>query len=330
VVRRSVVVRPQPHSSTQASQPPPSALEFGGFSEVRGMRRACGVLLLWAVLVLSASGSSAAGGSLDGGVNEWGGACSGGRPWPAPCDAPLEQLGPCSAAATGKGLGEESFHAMVVLLNSFEKLTWATVGLGRLLAMANSSAGVSLVEPCIADSGLRRLQLPACNSTMPLLQSSLHVAPAEIGGFGHPDWLQLDTYFDTERLRSTLRPDALVTVADYVRIARCSRRIGRSALFARQVRARRQRDEVAWARKGSQADAMLDPARSLDALIVFVWWEEERAGLQFQPPLGLVECHERLLWKGHIRRVRVEGADGKGDSEYWFEVDKMKVCAASA
>lgn len=100
---------------------------------------------------------------------------------------------------------------MVVLLNSFEKLTWATVGLGRLLAMTNSSAGVSLVEPCIADSGLRRLQLLTCNSTMLLLQRSLDVASAEIGGFGHPDWLQLDTYFDTERLRQSLRPDALVT-----------------------------------------------------------------------------------------------------------------------
>ena len=281
-----------------------------------------GAHLLRAVLVLSAcrAGSSLAGDSCDGGASEQGGACSGGRPWPALRDAPLHQKGPCAPGATDDG----RLRTMVVLLNSFEKLTWATVGLGRLLAMTNSSAGVSLVEPCIADSGLRRLQLLTCNSTMLLLQRSPHVASAEIGGFGHPDWLQLDTYFNTERLRQSLRPDALVNVADYVNIARCSRRIGRSALFTRKLSAPRQRD-VAWA---SQADAMLDPARSLDALIVFVWWEEERAGLQFQPPFGLVECHERLLSKGHIRRVRVEGADGTGSSENWFEVDKMKVCDA--
>ena len=35
---------------------------------------------------------------------------------------------------------------------------------------------------------------------------------AEIGGFGNPNWLQLDAYFDTPQLKSTLRAKALVTV----------------------------------------------------------------------------------------------------------------------
>ena len=74
---------------------------------------------------------------------------SGGRSWPAPCDAPLSAHWHCTHARPQEG----TVRAMVVLLNSFEKLTWATVGLGRLLVMTNSSASVSLVEPCIADSG---------------------------------------------------------------------------------------------------------------------------------------------------------------------------------
>ena len=71
------------------------------------------------------------------------------RSWPAPCDAPLSEHWHCTHAR----LQEGAVRTMVVLLNSFEKLTWATVGLGRLLVMTNSSASVSLVEPCIADSG---------------------------------------------------------------------------------------------------------------------------------------------------------------------------------
>ena len=83
-----------------------------------------------------------------------GGACSGRQVWPQRCDGPFKQ--PCACEA---GADIESDATFVVLLNSFEKLTWATVGLGRLLAMTNSSLGVSFVEPCVADS--------------------------EIGGFGH-------------------------------------------------------------------------------------------------------------------------------------------------
>jgi hypothetical protein len=148
---------------------------------------------------------------------------------------------------------------------------------------------------------------------------------AEIGGFGHLDWLQLDTYFDTERLRSTLRPGSLVSVRDYVGIMRCGRRIwpSRPSVFDHQFHARMPSDTSARSER-PQSDANLDPARMLDALIVFVWWEEERAGLQFSPPIGLVDCHERLLLKGHVRRIRVEVGAGSSSGEDWFQVDKMK------
>ena len=148
---------------------------------------------------------------------------------------------------------------------------------------------------------------------------------AEIGGFGHLDWLQLDTYFDTERLRSTLRPGSLVTVSDYVEIMRCGRRLwpSRPSVFDHEFHARMPSDTSAQSER-PPSDANLDPARMLDALIVFVWWEEERAGLQFRPPIGLVDCHERLLLKGHVRRIRVEGGAGRSSGEDWFQVDKMK------
>lgn len=73
---------------------------------------------------------------------------SGGTTWPLPCDAPLSAQWLCPSTRR-----DSAVRTMVVLLNSFEKLTWATVGLGRLLIMTNFSADVSLVEPCIADSG---------------------------------------------------------------------------------------------------------------------------------------------------------------------------------
>ena len=188
------------------------------------------------------------------------------RAWPQRCDTPFAQRCPCTAGGWSVNVGP----TFVVLLNSFEKLTWATVGLGRLLMMANSSGTVSLVEPCVADS--------------------------EIGGFGHRDWLQLDTYFDTERLRSTLRPGSLVTVGQYVGAMRSSRR-------------------AAAAEPATQGAVVVDAARSLDVLVVFVWWEKERQDLAFRPPLGLIDCRARLLAKGHLRQ-----APGVG----WFEVDKMR------
>ena len=188
------------------------------------------------------------------------------RAWPQRCDKPFAERCPCPAGGWSMNVGP----TFVVLLNSFEKLTWATVGLGRLLMMANSSGTVSLVEPCVADS--------------------------EIGGFGHRDWLQLDTYFDTERLRSTLRPGTLVTVGQYVGAMRSSRR--------------------AAAEPATQGALVVDAARSLDVLVVFVWWEKERQDLAFRPPLGLIDCRARLLAKGHLRQA----PQGVG----WFEVDKMR------
>jgi hypothetical protein len=74
--------------------------------------------------------------------------------------------------------------------------------------------------------------------------------------------------------------------------------------------------------ESSQMDAEVDPARSLDALIVFVWWEEERRGLTFHPPLGLAHCHTHLLAKGHIQRVRV--SKYQSEQQDWYAVHKMK------
>lgn len=74
--------------------------------------------------------------------------------WPQRCDSPFVRPFSCGDWRPEVGGGETKMF--VLLLNSFEKLTWATVGLGRLLTMTNSSLGVSLVEPCVLDSGNRR------------------------------------------------------------------------------------------------------------------------------------------------------------------------------
>ncbi len=71
--------------------------------------------------------------------------------WPKRCDSPFVRPFSCGDLRPEVGGGDS--QTFVLLLNSFEKLTWATVGLGRLLAMTNSSLGVSLVEPCVLDSG---------------------------------------------------------------------------------------------------------------------------------------------------------------------------------
>ena len=78
--------------------------------------------------------------------------------WPRRCDSPFKEDFVCTSSLEESG---DSFddRTFVVILNSFEKLTWATVGLGRLLIMANSSVGISFVEPCVADSGAPALPL---------------------------------------------------------------------------------------------------------------------------------------------------------------------------
>jgi hypothetical protein len=92
--------------------------------------------------------------------------------WPQRCDSPFVRPFSCGDWRPEVGGGDS--QTFVLLLNSFEKLTWATVGLGRLLAMTNSSLGVSLVEPCVLDSGTRRncLCVPATASATPLLHAS--------------------------------------------------------------------------------------------------------------------------------------------------------------
>ena len=102
---------------------------------------------------------------------------------------------------------------------------------------------------------------------------------------------------------------------------RCGRRLGphRPSVFDNQLLM----PEI------PQFDANVDPARMLDALIVFVWWEEERAGLHFNE-IGLVDCRDRLLDKGHVRRARMGGGTGGGNiEEDWLEVDRMKVCTTA-
>ena len=146
---------------------------------------------------------------------------------------------------------------------------------------------------------------------------------AEIGGFGHHDWLQLDAYFDTERLKRTLKPHALVTVEQYVKSMRCSRRAAPSAADVQQHRTPGSslRSESTAEGESAPIDVKLDAARRLDALVVFMWWEEERKDLTFLPALGLTDCAEYLLSKGHIRRVPPQ-YQLKG-SKTWFAVQNM-------
>ena len=103
--------------------------------------------LVLALAVLAASAPPC----TDGQPAPSGAAMAGGAGWPRSCDSPFARPSACADGRDGRA--EEHVRTFVLLLNSFEKLTWATVGLGRLLAMANSSLGVSLVEPCVADSG---------------------------------------------------------------------------------------------------------------------------------------------------------------------------------
>ena len=84
--------------------------------------------------------------------------------WPQLCNQPFsEQYDDCKEYASNASGSDGVGQTFVVLLNSFEKLTWATVGLGRLLAMANSSSGVSFVEPCVSDSGLSHEYVSLCD-----------------------------------------------------------------------------------------------------------------------------------------------------------------------
>jgi len=77
----------------------------------------------------------------------------------------------------------------VVLLDSWEKLTWATLGLVRLMHMTKA-AGLSLVEPCVSQGG--------------------------IGGFGDVSKFQLEAYFDTHALRIQA---GTVTVSEFASVA---------------------------------------------------------------------------------------------------------------
>ena len=65
--------------------------------------------------------------------------------WPQLCTQPFSEQYDCKEYASNASGSDGVGQTFAVLLNSFEKLTWATVGLGRLLAMANSSSGVSFI-----------------------------------------------------------------------------------------------------------------------------------------------------------------------------------------
>ena len=110
-----------------------------------------------------------------------------------------------------------------------------------------------------------------------------------------------------------------MTVDEYVKSMRCSRRAAARAV-AQQPRAGTSSKSIPGGESLS-IDANVDEARRLDALVVFVWWEDERAGLTFLPMLGLTDCAAYLLSKGHIRRVAPEHEHE--DGETWFAVDKL-------